>query len=45
MSKLKQFRPDWTEKAPAAGSFRSIFKYGDLHSFKHPSDNWYEMMK
>jgi alkyldihydroxyacetonephosphate synthase len=43
--KVKHFRPDWTEKAPVPGSFRSIFKYGDLNSFKHPSDNWYEMMK
>ena len=43
--KFKHFRPDWTEKAPAPGTFRSIFKYGDPHSFKHPSDNWYEMMK
>ena len=45
MTKIKHFRPDWTEKAPEPGSFRSIFKYGDLQSFKHPSDNWYEMMK
>ena len=45
MLKSKCFRPDWTEKAPVPGSFRSIFKYGDLNSFKHPSDNWYEMMK
>ncbi len=45
MTKIKHFRPDWTEKAPVPGTFRSIFKYGDPHSFKHPSDNWYEMMK
>ena len=43
--KFKHFHPDWTEKAPAPGTFRSIFKYGDPHSFKHPSDKWYEMMK
>ncbi len=43
--KAKHFHPDWTEKAPAPGSFRSIFKYGDAQGFKHPSDNWYEMMK
>ncbi len=43
--KVKHFHPDWTEKAPAPGTFRSIFKYGDPHRFKHPSDNWYEMMK
>jgi len=43
--KNKKFHPEWTEKAPEPGSFRSIFKYGDPHSFKHPSDNWFEMMK
>ncbi len=43
--KHKKFHPEWTEKAPEPGSFRSIFKYGDPHRFKHPSDNWFEMMK
>ncbi len=42
---IKRFRPDWTEQAPAPGTFRSIFKYGDPHHFKHPSDAWYKMMK
>lgn len=41
----KKFRPDWTEKAPPAGTYRSIFKYGNPDSFKHPSDAWYEMIK
>lgn len=45
MLKSKHFKPDWTEQAPAKGTFRSIFKYGDPHSYKHPSDKWYEMMK
>ena len=38
-------RPDWTEKAPVPGTFRSIFKYGDPCHFKHPSDAWVKMMK
>jgi alkyldihydroxyacetonephosphate synthase len=38
-------RPDWTEKPPLPGSFRSIFKYGDPGRFKHPSDAWVRMMK
>ena len=38
-------RPDWTEKAPLPGTFRSIFKYGDPCHFKHPSDAWVKMMK
>lgn len=41
----KTFRPDWTEKAPPAGTYRSIFKYGDPNHFKHPSDAWYKMIK
>jgi len=41
----KNFRPDWTEKAPAAESYRSVFKYGDPNHFKHPSDAWYKMIK
>jgi alkyldihydroxyacetonephosphate synthase len=45
MMKLKNFKPDWTEKAPVPGTFRSIFKYGDPQHFKHPSDAWYKMIK
>ena len=45
MSESNQFRPDWTENAPAPGTFRSISKYGDPHHFKHPSDAWVKMMK
>ena len=45
MAKSKGFIPDWTEKAPAPGTFRSIAKYGDSHHFKHPSDAWVKMMK
>ncbi|MDI6741427.1 MAG: FAD-binding oxidoreductase [Smithella sp.] len=41
----KTFRPDWTEKAPPTGTYRSIFKYGDPQHFKHPSDAWYKMIK
>ncbi|MBF0367402.1 MAG: FAD-binding oxidoreductase [Oligoflexia bacterium] len=39
------FIPDWTEKAPKEGSFRSIFKYGAPNKFKHPSHGWYKMLK
>lgn len=42
---LKNFRPEWTEKAPDPGTYRSIFKYGDPQHFKHPSDAWCKMMK
>ncbi len=45
LMKSNHYRPEWTEKAPPAGTYRSIFKYGDPHSFKHPSDAWYNMIK
>jgi len=41
----KRFLPDWSEKPPRKGSYRSIFKWGDPKEFKHPSDAWYEMLK
>ncbi len=44
MSK-KHFRPHWSEKAPAPGTYRSIAKYGDPNAFKHPSDAWVRMMQ
>ena len=45
MAKSGGFIPDWTEQAPPAGSYRSIFKWGAPNGFKHPSDAWYRMMK
>ncbi len=45
MSKNRAFQPDWGEQAPIEGSYRSIFKWGDPHEFKHPSRAWYSMMK
>ena len=45
MRKGKRTRPDWSETPPPAGSYRSIFKYGDPGKFKHPSDPWYAMLK
>jgi alkyldihydroxyacetonephosphate synthase len=45
MSESNQFRPNWTENAPAPGTFRSIAKYGDPNHFKHPSNAWVKMMK
>ena len=41
----KGFQPDWTEKPPKKGSYRSIFKWGNPKEFKHPSHAWYEMLK
>ncbi len=41
----RKFRPDWSEKAPEPGTYRSITKYGDPNHFKHPSDAWVRMMQ
>jgi len=40
-----KFKPEWNEKAPVPGTYRSITKYGDPHYFKHPSDAWVRMMQ
>ncbi|HOC93151.1 MAG TPA: FAD-binding oxidoreductase [bacterium] len=40
----KKFTPDWTEKAPEPGSYRSIFKFGEPNEFKHPRAELVEMM-
>lgn len=39
------FVPDWFEEAPPEKSYRSIFKWGDPHEFKHPNPRLYELMK
>ncbi len=45
MFEEKTFQPDWTEKAPEKGSYRSIFKWGSPDEFKHPNSAWYAMLK
>jgi len=45
MFEEKTFQPDWTEKAPKKGSYRSIFKWGSPDEFKHPNSAWYTMLK
>ncbi len=45
MFEEKTFQPDWTEKAPKKGSYRSIFKWGSPDEFKHPNSAWYAMLK
>ena len=41
----KKFIPNWTEKAPEPYSYRSIFKWGDPNTFKHPNPKLYEELK
>ena len=45
MTKKYSFIPNWTEEPPLERSYRSIFKWGNPHEFKHPSMAWYAMMK
>ena len=45
MKPEKKFRPAWSNEPPPPGSYRAIFKFGDPTGFKHPSDNWYAMLK
>ncbi|MCU0846365.1 MAG: FAD-binding oxidoreductase [Spirochaetes bacterium] len=40
-----EFFPDWTEQPPGEKSYRSIFKWGAMDSFKHPNVRLFKMMK
>ena len=42
---VKKFKPDWTEQAPAPGTYRSIFKLGRPDEFKHPGPELVHMIK
>ena len=39
------FQPKWIEAAPEKRSFRSIFKWGDPHSYKHPNAKLFQLLK
>ena len=45
MTPPAEYKPDWTDRAPAPGSFRSIFKWGAPDGFKHPNDRLYALLK
>ncbi len=45
MGKENTFQPDWIEKPPEKGSYRSIFKFGDPNGFKHPNKRLFEEVK
>ncbi len=40
-----RFIPDWIESPPPAGSYRSIFKWGDPSGFKHPNEKLFNELK
>jgi alkyldihydroxyacetonephosphate synthase len=39
------FYPDWTNEPPKEKSYRSIFKWGDPHGFRHPNRKLYALLK
>ncbi|MCJ7532552.1 MAG: FAD-binding oxidoreductase [Anaerolineales bacterium] len=46
MSKTdRAFSPSWYEETAPQGSYRSIFKWGNLNVFKHPNRGLYELVK
>ena len=45
MSTQEKFSPPWRDSAPAAGTYRSIFKWGNPQEFKHPNGKLFELMK
>jgi alkyldihydroxyacetonephosphate synthase len=45
MSDPRSSSPNWTEQAPPAGSYRSLFKWGDPHGFKHPNRGMVALLK
>jgi alkyldihydroxyacetonephosphate synthase len=38
-------QPRWFEGALPEGSYRSLFKWGDAHEYKHPNDRLYSFIK
>ena len=41
----KGFEPKWLLTPAPAGSYRSIFRWGDPEFFKYPKESLYKMMK
>ncbi|HBA92352.1 MAG TPA: FAD-binding oxidoreductase, partial [Anaerolineaceae bacterium] len=45
MSRNDHSNPDWIEQAPPPHSYRSLFKWGDPHGFKHPNSGLVSLIK
>ena len=45
MPNPNDFIPAWCEQEAPAGSWRSLFKYGDPKGFKHPNRGLYRLVK
>ncbi len=44
MAKEKKFRPNWYEDPTPPGTYRSLFKWGDLAAYKHPNSGLVKLM-
>jgi alkyldihydroxyacetonephosphate synthase len=44
MPKRSNFTPAWFEKPTPEGTYRSLFKWGDLAAFKHPNSGLVRLM-
>ncbi|MEL3905593.1 MAG: FAD-binding oxidoreductase [Treponema sp.] len=41
----KEFKPEWEQVPPPAGTFRSILKWGNPNEFKEPNERLFKLMK
>ncbi|MDA3834974.1 MAG: FAD-binding oxidoreductase, partial [Spirochaetales bacterium] len=45
MKKKTSFTPGWRETPPSPGPYRSMFKWGDPNTWKHPNSGLYRVIK
>ncbi len=45
MTQKHNFIPDWYEGETPIGTFRALFKWHDLHAFKHPNRGFYNLLR
>lgn len=45
MTRKQDFIPDWYEGETPVGTFRALFKWNDLHAFKHPNRGFYNLLR
>ncbi|MEI7988461.1 MAG: FAD-binding oxidoreductase [Chloroflexota bacterium] len=41
----KSFVPSWYEEQAPLGSYRRLFKWGDVNTFKHPDERFFTLLK
>ena len=45
MNQKRNFIPDWYEGETPIGTFRALFKWHDLNTFKHPNSGFYDLLR